>query len=102
MQMHSINKEQRETVRQLLHVVLIRDMGTFTADRFKDWIKDMDQKFRRAALTLQFAIRERVVTFTIRELRSRRAVYQFSSSTRVVFEERDVVMSIDQIGGIVS
>jgi hypothetical protein len=102
MQMHSINKEQRETVRQLLHVVLIRDMATFTADRFKDWIKDVDQKFRRAGLTLQFAIRDRAVVFTIRELRSRRVGYQFHSSTRVVFEDRDVVMSVDQIGGIVS
>lgn len=102
MQMHSINKEQRETVRQLLHVVLVRDMSSFTPDRFKDWIKDVDQKFRRAALTLHFAIRDRVVSFTIRELRSRRAVFQFTASTRVGFDDRDVVMSVDQIGGIVS
>lgn len=102
MRLHSISKEQRETVRQLLHVVLVRDMGTFTADRFKDWIKDMDQKFRRAAMTLQFAIRDRTVTFTVRELRTRRTVFQFQSSTRVTFDDRDVIMSIDQVGGIVS
>ena len=102
MQMHSINKDQRETVRQLLHTVLMRDMGTFTADRFKDWIKDTDQKFRRVAMTLQSAIRERTVSFTIRELRSRRVVFQFKSSTHVQFEDRDVVMSVDQVRGIVS
>ena len=101
-QMHSISKEQRETVRQLLHIVLVRDMGTFSPDRFKDWIKETDQKFRRVALTLTFAIHDRVVTFSIRELRSRRSVFQFTSSTRVGFDDRDVVMSPDQIGGIVS
>jgi len=100
--LHSVSKEQRETVRQLLHLVLIRDMGTFTAQRFKDWIKEMDQKFRKVGLTLQFAIRDREVSFTIREIRSRRTVFQFSSATRVTFENRDVVMSYDQIGGIVS
>ena len=100
--MHSISKEQRESVRQLLHLVLLRDMGTFTPQRFKDWIKDTDQKFRRVALTLQFAIRDRTVTFTIRELRSRRNVFQFASSTRVSFEDRDVVMAYDQAGGMVS
>lgn len=102
MQMHSISKDQRETVRQLLHIVLIRDMATFTPDRFKDWIKDVDQKFRKVGLTLQFAIRERVVAFSVRELRSRRAIYQFQSSTRVTFEDRDVILSVDQVGGIVS
>lgn len=100
--MHSISKEQRETVRQLLHLVLVRDMGTFTPQRFRDWIKEMDQKFRKVALTLQFAIRDRVVHFTIREMRSRRPVYQFDSSTRVAFDDRDVVLSYEQIGGIVS
>ena len=102
MTLHSVSKEQRETVRQLLHLVLIRDMGTFTAPRFKDWIKDMDQKFRKVGLTLQFAIRERTVNFTVREIRSRRTVFQFASSTRVLFEDRDVIMSYDQVGGIVS
>ena len=102
MTLHSVSKEQREAVRQLLHLVLVRDMATFTPQRFKDWIKEMDQKFRKVALTLQFAIRDRVVHFSIRELRSRRVVFQFDSSTRVVFDDRDVVMSFDQVGGIVS
>jgi hypothetical protein len=30
--MHSFSKEQREAVRQLLHTVLMRDMGTFGPD----------------------------------------------------------------------
>jgi hypothetical protein len=38
-----------------------------------------------------------VVNFTIREIRTRRTVFHFSSSTRVPFDDRDVVMSVDQI-----
>jgi len=97
MQMHSFSKEQREAVRQLVHLVLLRDMGTFTPQRFKDWIKEMDQKFRKVGLTLGFAVNDRVVNFTIREIRTRRTVFHFSSSTRVPFDDRDVVMSVDQI-----
>src|SRR5437660_10391546 len=41
-QMHSRPKEQREAVRNLVHLVLTRDMGTFNPERFKDWIKDVD------------------------------------------------------------
>lgn len=100
--MHSIRKEQRETIRQLLHMVMIRDMGTFNAQRFKEWIKDIDQKFRKVGLTLKFSIHDRVVNFNIRELRSKRGVFSFSSSTRVPFDDRDVVMSVEQVGGIVS
>ena len=96
MQMHSFSKEQREAVRQLVHIVLIRDMSTFTPQRFKDWIKEVDQKFRKVGLTLQFALRERTVNFNIRELRTRRTVFHFASSTRVSFDDRDVVMSVDQ------
>ena len=32
MQMHSRPKEQREAIRNLVNLVLTRDMGTFTAD----------------------------------------------------------------------
>jgi hypothetical protein len=102
MMMHSIRKEQRETIRQLLHMVMIRDMGSFNPERFKDWIKDLDQKFRKVGLTLKFSIHDRVVNFNIRELRSRRNVFNFSSSTRVPFDDRDVVISVEQVASIVS
>jgi hypothetical protein len=93
--MHSRPKEQREAVRNLVHLVLVRDMGTFNPDRFKDWIKDVDARFRKVGLMLRFDIRSRTVHFTIKEIRSGRTAFNFSASTRVQFDDRDVVMSVD-------
>ena len=97
--MHSYSKEQREAVRHLLHTVLMRDMGTFSPERFKEWIKEMDAKFRKVALSLQFQLSNRTVNFTIKEVRSGRTAFRFSSSTRVRFEDREVVMSADDLLG---
>jgi hypothetical protein len=94
-QMHSRPKEQREAIRNLVHLVLSRDMGTFTAERFKDWIKEMDARFRRVGLTLIFEIRSRTVHFTIKEIRTSRIAFKFSASSRVPFDDRDVVMSVE-------
>lgn len=94
-QMHSRPKEQREAVRNLVHLVLIRDMGTFNPDRFKDWIKDVDARFRKVGLMLRFEIRSRTVHFTIKEIRSGRTAFNFSASTRVQFDDRDVVMAVE-------
>jgi hypothetical protein len=93
--MHSRPKEQREAVRNLVHSVLTRDMGTFNPERFKDWIKDVDARFRRVGLTLRFEIRSRSVHFTIKEIRSGRTAFKFIASTHVPFEDRDVVMSVE-------
>jgi hypothetical protein len=95
MGMHNYTKEQREAVRQLLHTVLMRDMGSFDPDRFKEWIRELDQKFRKVALTLAFEIRTRSVFFTIKEIRTGRAVFRFTSATRVRFDDKDVVMSAE-------
>lgn len=97
--MHSFSKEQREAVRQLLHTVLMRDMGTFTPDGFRSWIKEMDAKFRKVALTMAFQISNRCVNFTVKEIRSGRTAFRFTSATRVKFDDRDVVMSTDQVLG---
>jgi hypothetical protein len=97
--MHSYTKEQREAVRQLLHSVLMRDMGSFTPDGFRSWIKEMDAKFRKVALTLTFQLSNRVVNFAIKEIRSGRTAFRFASSTRVRFEDRDIVMSTDDLLG---
>ena len=94
--MHSRPKEQREAVRNLVHLVLTRDMGTFTPDQFKDWIKDVDARFRKVGLTLLFEIRSRTVHFTIKEVRSGRMAFKFAASTHVQFEDRDVVMSVEE------
>lgn len=94
-QMHSRPKEQREAVRNLVHSVLTRDMGTFNPERFKDWIKEVDARFRKVGLTLIFEIRSRSVYFSIKEIRTGRTAYKFTASTRVPFEDRDVVMSVE-------
>jgi hypothetical protein len=96
--MHSRPKEQREAIRQLVHSVLTRDMATFNPERFKEWIKDIDARFRRVGLTLIFSIRERSVNFTIKEVRSRRTAFKFTASTHVPFEDRDVIMTVEEFG----
>jgi hypothetical protein len=96
--MHSRPKEQREAIRQLVHSVLTRDMATFNPERFKEWIREIDARFRRVGLTLLFTIRERSVNFTIKEIRSRRIAFKFTASTHVPFEDRDVVMTVEELG----
>jgi hypothetical protein len=100
MNLHSRSKEQREAVRQLVYLVLTRDMSTFTADRFKYWIKETDAKFRKISLTLKFEIRDRFVYFRVKEVRNGRIIFQFESSTRVPFEERDVVLSYEKLNPV--
>lgn len=97
-QLHSRPKEQREAIRNLVQLVLTRDMGTFNPDRFKDWIKDTDARFRKVGLTLLFEIRSRTVHFTIKEVRTSRTAFKFTASTRVQFDDRDVVMSVEDLG----
>lgn len=95
--MHSHSKEQREAVRQLIHVVLTRDMGTFNPARFKDWIKEIDAKFRKVGLRLAFDIHQRIVNFTIKEVRTTRTAFHFAASTHVSFDDSDVVMSVEEL-----
>ena len=96
--MHSASKGQREVVRQLVHSVVLRDMSTFTPDRFKEWVKGMDANFRKVALTLTFRISDsREVHFAIKEISTGRTRFQFTSATRVRFEDRDVVMTVEPL-----
>jgi hypothetical protein len=93
--LHSISKGEREVIRQLVHSVLIRDMGSFNPERFRDWFKGMDTNFRKVGLTMTFKIHDRNVLFAIKQLRGGsggggRVIYQFTSSTRVKFEDSDV------------
>ena len=98
--MHSRPKEQREAIRQLVHSVLTRDMGTFNPERFKEWIREVDARFRKVGLTLVFTIRERSVHFTIKEIRTRRTAFKFTASTHVPFDDRDVVMTVEEFGQV--
>jgi hypothetical protein len=95
-QLHSRPKEQREAIRNLVHLVLTRDMGTFNPDRFKDWIKETDTRFRKVGLTLLFEIRSRAVHFTIKEIRTSRTAFKFTASSHVPFDDRDVVMNVEE------
>ena len=95
--MHSRPKEQREAIRQLVHAVLTRDMGTFNPERFKEWIREVDARFRKVGLTLNFTIRDRSVNFTIKEIRSKRMAFKFTASSHVPFEDRDVVMTVEEL-----
>ena len=90
----------KRSIRQLVHSVVLRDMGTFTPDQFKQWIKVTDDRFRKMGLTLTFKIYERAVQFAVKEIRSRRTTYHFTSSTHVRFEDRDVVMDYNQLMAI--
>ena len=100
--LHTATKGQREVIRQLVHAVMLRDMGNFNPERFKEWIKTTDANFRKMAMTLTFKIHDREVHFAIKEVRTGRTVYHFTSSTRVRFEERDVVMDYAKIAAIQS
>ena len=53
----------------------------------------------QVALSLVFNLHNRSVNFTIRELRTGRAAFRFTSSTRVRFDDREVVMSPEEILG---
>src|SRR5437764_4615077 len=97
MTLHSRSKEQREAVRQLVYLVLTRDMATFNTDRIKYWIKETDSKFRKVGLMLKFEIRDRFVYFRIREIRNARISYQFEPSTRVPFADRHRVLSYEEL-----
>ena len=94
MGLHTASKGEREVIRQLVHSVLLRDMSTFTPERFRDWLKGMDNNFRKVGLTLKYKIHDRTPQFTVKQLRGGpgggRTIYHFSSSTHVKFEESDV------------
>jgi hypothetical protein len=93
--LHSATKGEREVIRQLTHLVLIRDMASFNPDRFREWIKAMDTNFRKVGLTLIFKIHDRMVHFTVKQLRGSaggggRVIFQFQSATRVRFKDSEV------------
>jgi hypothetical protein len=89
--MHSYRKEQREAVNDLVRKVLVADMASFNPERFRDWTKNLDYQFRKTGLTLRFEIRQGTVHFTVKDLRTGRRAYEFHTSTRVLFDDRDVV-----------
>ncbi len=97
MSMHSASKEQREAVRQLVQAVIICDLSSMTADRFRNWIQHLDSKFAKVAMKLLFRIEKRRVTFSIKEIRTRRIVYHFAASTSVSFEESEVIRPADVV-----
>ena len=95
--LHSYRKEQREAVNDLVRKVIVTDMANFNPERFKDWTKNLDYQFRKAGLTLRFNIRQGTVHFSIKDLRSGRRVYEFHTSTRVLFDDNEVIPVEDQV-----
>jgi hypothetical protein len=89
--LHSYRKEQREAVTELVRKVIVTDMANFNPERFKDWTRNLDYQFRKAGLTLRFEIRQGTVHFSVKDLRTNRQVYQFYTSTRVLFDDNEVV-----------
>jgi hypothetical protein len=89
--LHSYRKEQREAVSELVRKVIVTDMTIFNPERFRDWTKNLDYQFRKAGLTLRFDIRQGTVHFTVKDVRTGRRVYEFHTSTRVLFDDNDVV-----------
>jgi hypothetical protein len=95
--LHSLSKGQREVVNDLVRKLLVCDMGNFAPERFKDWVKNLDNQFRKMGMMLQFEIRDRTVYFTVKELRTGRRIYHFATSTRVRFDADDVIMSYEEL-----
>jgi len=95
--MHSLTKGQREVVNELVRKLLVCEMGNFNPERFKDWVKNVDNQFRKMGLTLQFEIRDRTVYFSVKELRTGRRIYHFATSTQVRFDGGEVIMSYEEI-----
>ncbi len=77
--------------------MIISELGNFSPERFSEWIRQMDGKFRKVSMGLAFQISSRRVSFTIKELRSGRRVYQFKSSTSVRFEDGDVAYTPEAV-----
>jgi hypothetical protein len=93
--LHSASKGEREVIRQLVHSVLVRDMGTFNPERFREWTKTLQSNFRKVGLTVKVRIHDRNVYFTIKQIRGSsagggRVIFNFTASTRVQFDDVDV------------
>ncbi len=78
-------------------------MASFNPERFREWIKATDTNFRKVALTLAFRIHDRSVHFTIKQLRGSsgrggRVILQFTSATRVRFDDGDVTVVAPILG----
>ena len=95
--LHSYRKEQREAVNDLVRKVIITDMANFNPERFRDWAKNLNYQFGKAGLTLRFDIRQGTVHFTVKDLRTGRRVYEFHTSTRVLFDDSEVMPVEDKI-----
>jgi hypothetical protein len=95
--LHSYRKEQREAVNDLVRKVIVTDMANFNPERFKDWTKNLDYQFGKAGLKLRFDIRQGTVHFTIKDMRTGRRLYEFHTSTRVLFDDNDVIPVEEQI-----
>lgn len=91
--MHSVSKNEREAVRDLVHNILVRDMGTFNPETFQAWVKQFDERFRKVALTMRVELNNRAVNVVVKELRTGRAIVRFTCSSHVRFNDDEVSLS---------
>jgi hypothetical protein len=91
--MHSVSKNEREAVRELVHTIVVRDMGTFNPATFETWVKQFDERFRKVGLTMRVELNKRAVNVVVKELRTGRAIVRFTCSSHVRFDDNDVSLS---------
>ena len=88
---------QRETVCQLVHALLNSDIARFSPERFKDWIKEISDSFRKAGLTLAFESHNRSARFTIYDTTGGRIVFRFTAPDRLGFDDKELAGAADGI-----
>jgi hypothetical protein len=91
--LHSVSKNEREAVRDLVHNIVVRDMSTFNPETFQAWVKHFDDRFRKVALTMRVELNNRAVNVVVKELRTGRTLVRFACSTRVRFDDGEVSLA---------
>ncbi|MDQ6860734.1 MAG: hypothetical protein M3032_06215 [Verrucomicrobiota bacterium] len=91
--MHNFTKNEREAVRQLVHKILTRDMASFNPESFQTWVKQLDEQFRKVAMTMRIELHSRAVHVSVKELRSGRVVFKFVCSSHVRFPDDAVSLA---------
>lgn len=88
--------DRRQAALHSLQHVLMRDLGTLTRDQFERWTREMDRSFAPAGLTLECQLHNRSVLFTVKEVETGRAVFRFTSLTRVSFDDAAVTSCVEE------
>ena len=91
--MHNFSKNEREVIRQLVHKILVREMGNFNPESFQSWVKQIEEQFRKVAMTMRVDLNNRAVNVAVREIRSGRIIVKFTCSSHVRFDDDAVTLT---------